>query len=176
MAGGSEERKGADGGIGGFLRNFADLMNKLEEVAETGEPITKTGNVEFGPRGPEGRKPAKGVFGFSVNVGLPGQQPRIEPFGNIRRDADSGESLVEEAREPLVDVFDEDERLLVIAELPGIDAEDIHVELAGPTLTLSAEHGDRKYEKRIEVPEGLCREGLKVSCRNGIAEISCPKG
>jgi HSP20 family protein len=175
MAKQDEDEKGAVGGITGLLRGFTNLVNTLEELGETGKQLSKSGTVDLGPQGREG-KPAKGVFGFSVKVGLPGEQPKIEPFGNIRRDVDSGESLVEETREPLVDVFDEDERLLVIAELPGIDAEDIHVDLAEHTLTLSAEHGERKYEKRIEVPEGLRRERLTVSCRNGIAEISCPKG
>jgi len=174
MATDNEDKKGADGGIGGLLRGVTDLLTKLEEVAQTGEQIKKSGSFDFGPRGKEG-KPGKGIFGLSVSV-LPGQEPTIAPFGNIRRDTESGESLLDEAREPLIDVFDEDERVLVIAELPGIEAEDLHVNLVDRWLTLSAAHGDRKYEKRIELPEGLRREGLTVSCRNGIAEISCPKG
>lgn len=174
MAERDKNQKGADTGVVGLLRGVTDLITRLQEVADTGEPVTKTGSFDFGPK-VGGGKPGKGIFGLTVNVGLPGEQPRVEPFGNLRQDVDTGESLVEETREPLVDVFDEEARFLVIAELPGVDAEDIHVQLADHTLTLSAEHGEHKYEKRIEVPEGLRPEGVTVACRNGIAEINYPK-
>lgn len=169
---GSEGRKKPSG----FLENLAELMSKLEEVAETGRSLSKTGTFEIGPkgRGAEGG-PGKGVFGLSVNVGLGGKEVRVEPFGNIRRDAQTGESTVEETREPLVDVFDEDDRLLVVAELPGVEAEDVRVDLDGRSLVLSARRGEHRYRKAIEVPAGLRREAIKVTCRNGIAEIACAK-
>jgi HSP20 family protein len=100
---------------------------------------------------------------------------RVEPFGNVRRDRSTGESVVDEVREPLVDVFDEDDRLLIVAEMPGVEPEDVHVDVVGRRLTLAAERADRKYRKSIEVPEGTRRERLSVSCNNGIVEIGVAK-
>ncbi|MHC1725788.1 MAG: hypothetical protein AB9866_07260 [Syntrophobacteraceae bacterium] len=46
----------------------------------------------------------KGVYGFSVNVGLGGEAPKVEPFGNLREDKRTGRSVVQEVREPITDV------------------------------------------------------------------------
>ena len=39
--------------------------------------------------------------------------------------------MVEEVREPIVDVFDEEDHILVIAELPGVSEDKIKIEVAG---------------------------------------------
>ena len=44
---------------------------------------------------------------------------KVEPFGNVTKDKESGRTVVHEVREPLVDVFEEDDHVLVIAEMPG---------------------------------------------------------
>ncbi len=158
----------------GFLGGLTDLLGELEKLAETGKELSKTGSFET-PGREGGPKAAKGVYGFSVKVGGGPQDFKVEPFGNVRRDKATGRSVVEEVREPLVDVFDEEDRLLVVAEMPGIEPEDLIVNLSDRTLTFSAERGERKYRKSIEVPEGIEREGLEVSCKNGIIEISAVK-
>src|SRR5450759_2229633 len=98
---------GVDLGIGGILKGLGDLVEKLEEISESGEPFSKTGEI----RG-NGRQ-VKGIYGFTVKVGLGDDKPRVEPFGNLRKDAKSGHTVVQEMREPLVDVFEEDDHILV---------------------------------------------------------------
>lgn len=168
-------------GISGFLGGVTEFLEKLERLAESGGEISRTGTIplsgrEEGPGGAEKRKEAskapRGVFGFSVKMGLGGGPDfQVEPFGNVRRDRSTGESVVEEVREPLVDVFDEGDRLLIVAEMPGVEPEDIHVGIVGRLLTITAERADRKYRKSIEVPQGTQRDRLSVSCNNGIVEI-----
>ena len=46
-------------------------------------------------------KHLKGVYGFNVKVGLGDDKVNIEPFGNIKRDKRSGQTVVQEVREPL---------------------------------------------------------------------------
>jgi HSP20 family protein len=158
-----------------MLGGLTDFVKELEKLAETGSELTKSGSFQT-PGGEEGRKAAKGVYGFSVKLGPGGPSDyKVEPFGNVRRDRETGESVVDEVREPLVDVFDVEDRLLIVAEMPGVEAEDVHVEVAGQTLTLTAERGDRKYRKSVQVPAGVERDGLSVSCRNGIIEISAAR-
>jgi HSP20 family protein len=160
---------GIDLGLGGMLRGLGDLVEKLGELAETGQEFSKTGEI-----GGPGRKP-RGIYGFSVKVGLGDDGPRIEPFGNIRRDDKSGRTEVQEVREPMVDVFEEDDYLLVVAELPGIAKEDVRVEVRDDVLTIAAEKGDKKYRKEILLPRSVSKQKMQVACNNGILEIKCLK-
>jgi len=160
---------GIEGGLGGILKGLGDLVEKLGELSETGQEFSKTGEI-----GGPGRKP-RGIYGFTVKVGLGDKGPRIEPFGNIRRDTESGRTEVQEVREPMVDVFEEDDHLLVLAELPGIGKEDVRIDVKDDVLTISAERGDKKYRKEVLLPCSVSKEKIQVSCNNGVLEIKCPK-
>jgi HSP20 family protein len=95
--------------------------------------------------------------------------------GNIRRGVKSERSEVQEVREPLVDIFEEEDHLLVVGELPGIAKEDVKIEIQEDVLLISAERGDRKYRKKVLLPRDVTRGKLRVSCKNGVLEIKCPK-
>lgn len=154
---------------GGLLGGLIDLVEKLSELAETGRELS--GEREF-TRTIEGEK-LKGIVGFNVRMGLGDESVSVEPFGNLRRDRDSGKTVVQELREPLVDVIEEDDHTLVLAEMPGITDEDVRIEIQDDVLTIKAERGDKKYQKEILLPESYSREKIAVSCNNGILEIKC---
>ena len=159
-------------GFGGLFKGLADLVEKLGDLAEKGQELRKTGEIKG-----EG-KDIKGVYGFTVKVGLGDKGDKgikVEPFGNIRRDAKSGETVVQEIREPVVDIFEEKDHTLVVAELPGVSVEDVRLEVKDDLLSLSAGKGDKKYRKEILLPHSYPREKMQVSCNNGILEIKCIK-
>jgi len=147
---------------------LGDLVEKLGDLEKQGE-ISKTGSIN-GPG-----EQLRGIYGFTVKVGLGDQGPRIEPFGNIRRDADSGRTEVQEVREPMVDVFEEEDHLLVLAELPGVGKDDIKVDVKDDVLTITAERGDKKYRKEVLLPCCVPKSKMQVTCNNGVLEIKCPK-
>ena len=118
-----------------------------------------------------GGKDAKAVYGFSVKMGLGGDETKIEPFGNVRRNEQTGETIVQEVSEPLVDVLDENDHVLVLAEMPGVGDEDVTVDLAGDILTLHAEKGSKKYHKEIVLPREFKTEQMERNCRNGVLEV-----
>lgn len=161
--------RGMEGGLGGILKGLGDLVEKLGELDETGQELSKTGEIQ-GPG-----KQLRGIYGFTVKVGLGDQGPRIEPFGNIRRDIKSGRTEVQEVREPMVDIFEEDDHLLVLAELPGIGKENLRIDLKDDVLTISAEKRDKKYRKEVLLPRSVSKEKMQISCNNGVLEIKCPK-
>ena len=183
----AHEDKREHKGISGWLGGVTELLETLEKLAESGGELSRSGTIPpsaagegEGASGPEEREEAsrapRGVLGFSVKMGLGGGPDfMVEPFGYLRRDQATGASVVEDVREPLVDVFDEGDRLLVVAEMPGVEPEDVHVDLGERLLTVTAERADRKYRKSIEVPEGTRRGRLSVSCNNGIVEIGVAK-
>ncbi len=157
-------------GSGGFfagLGNLIDHLGKLAEQAEqTGGKVTETGEFSGGSD-----KRFKGVYGFSVKSGLGEKGIKVEPFGNIRRDEEGGQVEVHEIREPMVDVFDEPDQLLIVAEVPGIMPEDVQLELHEDILILAAEKGDKKYRKEVLLPATFSSDKMSFSCRNGILEI-----
>jgi HSP20 family protein len=171
MAGRKKKRTSqsrAESALGAMLKTLADLVETVSELAETGPALSKTKKTH------RAGKELKGVYGFTVKVGLGDEGPTLEPFGNIRRDIKSGRAEVQEVREPLVDIFEEEGHLLVQAELPGISKEDVRIVAKDDVLTISAERGDRKYRKEVLLPRDLSPQKMRVSCRNGILEIKCP--
>jgi len=158
-------------GLGGFLGGLADLVGKLGELADKGKELSGTGQLsDLGPG-----KQLKGVYGFNVKVGLGGEKLKVEPFGNIKRDRESGKTVVQEVREPMVDVFEEDDYVLVVAEIPGVGLDDIKLEARDDVLTIQAESGDKKYYKEVLLPKAFKREDMAISCNNGMLEIKCPR-
>ena len=148
------------GGLFKGLGNLIDLAAKLNE-----EGVAKSGEIKGLPRG------AKGVYGLSIRT-LAGKSV-IESFGNIRETAKG--PVVEEVREPIVDVFDEEDHILVIAELPGVSEDKIKIEVAGDILNLTASDTDKKYAKEILLPGKVKPQSLKTTYKNGILEIKLDK-
>ena len=106
-------------------------------------------------------------------MGLGGKGVKVEPFGNIRRDEKSGQPVVQEIREPVVDVFEEEDHTLVVAEMPGISAEDIRLDVKDDLLSIYAEKGEKKYRKEVLLPRSYPREKMLISCHNGVLEVKC---
>ena len=154
-------------GLGGILKGFGDLVEKLGDLAKTGEQMSRTGEIHGAG------KELKGIYGVTVKVGLGDDRPVVEPFGNIRQDKESGHTMVQEVREPVVDVFEEEDHVLVVAEMPGISVEDVHLTVEDDLLTISAERGDKKYRKEVLLPASSTREKTQVACNNGVVEIKC---
>jgi len=156
-------------GLGGVFSGLSELMEKLNKLAESGEELRHTG--EIGGTG----KGTKGIYGFTVKVGLGDQGPRVEPFGNIRQDKKTGEAVVQEIREPVVDLFEEKDCLLIVAEMPGIGVKDVQLEVKDDVLTISAAKGEKKYRKEVLLPGSYPREKMRITCNNGVLEIKCGK-
>jgi HSP20 family protein len=152
------------GGLFQGIGNIIDLVSRIEEEGKGG--VEREG--EF--TSPSGR--VKAVYGLSINTGL-GGKPTVEPFGNVKKTARG--PVVEEEREPLVDVFDEKDHIVIIAELPGVEEERISASVKGDILTLSAAGANRKYYKEVVLPENIDADTLKSKYKNGVLEIRIGK-
>ena len=165
----TKKQSSEDIGFGGVFKGLANLIEKLGDLAEKGEQLKEsTGEIQH--------RDIKGVYGFSVKVGLGDKgdkEVKVEPFGNVRKDTQSGETVVQEIREPVVDVFEEKDHTLVVAEMPGISTKDVRLEVKDDLLTIYAEKKDKKYRKEILLPRSYPREKMKMTCNNGILEIKC---
>ncbi len=75
-----------------------------------------------------------------------------------------------QVREPLVDVFDEGEQIVVVAELPGVQMADIRIQINTDVLALETT-GERRYEKEILLPAAVDPTTIQQTYRNGILEL-----
>lgn len=166
----SEEIFGTDLGFGNLFKGLGDLLGKLSELAEKGTELSRTGEIKI-PGKEEG---FKGVYGFTVKVGGLGDKLKVEPFGNVHKGKE-GETFVDEIREPLVDVFEEEDHTLIVAEMPGIEEKDIKIELSDDILDISGENKGKMYYKEIFLKQSFTKDKMSHSYKNGILEIRLKK-
>ncbi len=153
--------------LGGLLGGLGGMIEKLGELAKAGEELSKSG--EFQNAGGK----LRGVYGINVRTALGegGQtEIKVEPFGNVRR-TPSDRPAGEDIREPLVDIHEEDDHVLVLVELPGVAKENVNLKLADGRLELSAARGKTTYRKEIDLPNGCATEHMSWECSNGILQV-----
>lgn len=92
---------------------------------------------------------------------------------------------------PAIDVADNEDAVVVKAELPGCKAEDIDISVHGNTMTVSGEkkqeqekkgkgyyHVERSYgsfRRDITLPDDVDAEKVEAACRDGVLTITLPK-
>ncbi|MDA2927427.1 hypothetical protein MYX84_11800 [Acidobacteria bacterium AH-259-O06] len=88
----------------------------------------------------------------------------MEPFGHRVQKTAKG-PVIEDVREPEIDVMKENDHVLVVGDMPGVNEDDIHFEVKGETLKISTEK-PRKYEKEIVLPCAINGDQATLSCKN----------
>jgi len=112
------------------------------------------------------------VYGYSITIG-PDGKPQIREFGNVKPTRFG--PRIKEEREPLVDIYMTNGEVKVIAELPGVNKEDIQLHGTEDTLTISVDTPERKYYKEVKLPAKVDPKGAKTSYKNGVLEVTLPK-
>ncbi len=111
------------------------------------------------------------VYGFSMRTGADGR-PMVQEFGNIPR---GGAPPDASCREPLTDVTEENEKVRVIVELPGVDRDDIDLRSEDSELTISVDTERKKFCKRLELPCDVRPDSAKAEYRNGVLTVVMDK-
>jgi len=155
-------------GLGGLFKGIENLIDLAAKLKDSGGQISKEGQIDLSHL----KEGMKGVFGFSVKTAV-GGEPIVEPFGNIKQ-TPTGPS-VEDVRVPLTDIFDEEHEIRVLAEMPGINQGDIHLDLKDDILDIRAESGKRKYHKEVLLPAPVKPATMTSRYNNGILEIKVGK-
>ncbi|HEX7916237.1 Hsp20/alpha crystallin family protein [Rudaea sp.] len=92
---------------------------------------------------------------------------------------------------PRVDVREEDNRYVILADIPGVDSKDIEISMDKSVLTIKGErksettaenvkvtrverrHG--AFERSFALPDGADADAITASGKNGVLEIAIPK-
>ena len=177
---GREPSKTGFAGIEGMLGGLSELFKTLTDLAEKGQEMKNSGefsSAQTGHSGGDGKqgKDVKFQYGFSVKTMNNGQDVKVEPFGNFKRDENTGDAVVHEVREPMADVMDEADGTVIVLEMPGIAAGDVKLSAAGDVLTITADRGVKRYRKELLMPSTFETAKMAVTCNNGVVEIRCGK-
>lgn len=93
---------------------------------------------------------------------------------------------------PRVDVYETDNEIKVVANVPGIEPENINVEVGDDYLSLSGriekEYKDEKrgkvyryerefgeFRREFSLPSRVNKDGIKATAKNGVLSITLPK-
>lgn len=92
---------------------------------------------------------------------------------------------------PKVDMAENDDEVVVTADLPGLEEKDVNVSLDGDLLTISGarreEREDRKrsyhliersygeFHRTLQMPAGVNKDKVKAAFKNGVLKVTLPK-
>jgi len=91
---------------------------------------------------------------------------------------------------PRSDIFESQEKITLISELPGATAKTVDITLENNTLTITAsveshnyegyslalsEYSAGKYQRSFTLSNGIDRDGIEASVKNGILTLTLPK-
>ena len=126
-------------------------------------------------RGPRIGRPKYYYYGFEISIG-PDGKPRIKEFGNIRP-REGTRPIIQEEIEPLTDVIEEEDKIKIVMDLPGVNKEDIKVRISedGKKVIVSAKSEDRRYYKEVDLPAKVDPSSAKATYRNGVLTIDLEK-
>jgi HSP20 family protein len=121
-----------------------------------------------------------GLNGFII-MGRFGSNKAFEPFEPIRplKRRPLPESPFKlpnadqkETREPLTDVFEQDNATKIYVELPGEEKENIKLEIVNNGIEVKA----KNFYKTIELPNlRVSKQEMSTCYKNGVLEITIPK-
>lgn len=154
-----------EGVVDEILPGMGKLVKKLKKTSPELERKIEETDREIKDRLEKGYSPKPTIkYGYSMKT-LVGEEEKVEPKEKVKPKI--------EIVEPNVDVFDEKDRIKVIAELPGVSEEDITVKLSGREIVIDAATKERRYHKAIELPCDV--KDMKKRYKNGILELEAVK-
>jgi HSP20 family protein len=114
-------------------------------------------------------------FGFD-----PDGKPIMQPFGKPTKGEKRERPInlkVKDTKEPLVEVSEVKGQIIVIAEMPGVNKEDIEIKATNYSLTISTKPNteSRSYYKEVELPTAINSDYAKARYVNGILEVKLKK-
>ncbi|HHS83753.1 MAG TPA: Hsp20/alpha crystallin family protein [Gammaproteobacteria bacterium] len=106
-------------------------------------------------------------------------------------DRDEGSSVVAADWLPAVDVREDPERFVIVADVPGVEPKDIDINMENGVLTISGkkeveseeelknykrvERARGSFYRRFTLPESADAEKISAKFTNGVLEIVIPK-
>jgi HSP20 family molecular chaperone IbpA len=82
-------------------------------------------------------------------------------------------------RRPRVDIYENVDELLLLADMPGAKADSVAIHLDGPELTVQAErpwgNGSLRYFRAFRVPDTIDPDGVSAELKQGVLHLHLKK-
>jgi len=148
---------------------FNDIYEELERL---GDLIDETIQKAFETSSEKTPVHRTRVQGFSIRIG-PDGKPRIQEFTN-RKPSQKRLEINEDA-EPLVDLIEDAETLVVLASLPGVRRDAIDLRTTENRLTISVNTPNLECHKDLKLPARVDPKSAHASYKNGVLEVKLKK-
>ena len=108
----------------------------------------------------------------------------------VRREQTRAENVNERpAVAPRIDVFENDDEILLYADLPGVSKDDVRIDLDKERLTIEARRTDEQvegtellaeyrpfdYRRAFLVPRGIDRDKIDAELKAGVLRLKLPR-
>jgi HSP20 family protein len=82
-----------------------------------------------------------------------------------------GDDRSEDGRSVHMDIHESGDEIRIVADIPGVDKEDIDLQCDGTTLDLSATGTEREYRERVSLPARVDEHSASATYNNGVLEV-----
>lgn len=154
-------------GIDRFINIVADMMeNQKNEI-----------DIKGDLNDPDENKKIVGKYGLNIKIGgdkIEGLE-KISTLNSVMNNTNNGRiepKILETKRiEPITDIFDEEDKIIIVMELSGVLEKDIAIEIDEDTLKISAEGNGNCYSKIIYLKFNPNMERVTSKLNNSIYSI-----
>jgi HSP20 family molecular chaperone IbpA len=80
-----------------------------------------------------------------------------------------------QARVPRVDIYENDEELLLLADLPGVSSEQLKLALEPPELRIETTGTDAPFARTFTVDERIAVADTSAELKHGVLTVRLPK-
>ncbi|PSP86723.1 Hsp20/alpha crystallin family protein [Halobacteriales archaeon QS_4_66_20] len=80
-------------------------------------------------------------------------------------------SHTDSGRDVHMDIHESDDEVRIVADIPGVDREDIDLQCDGTTLNLRAAGNNREYRERVSLPATVDEHSASATYNNGVLEV-----
>lgn len=118
-------------------------------------------------------------------------QEQMNRLIDLAWNRESGEDIREGAWQPPVDIYEDENSVIIKAELPDVDLKDIQVKIEDNTLMLRGERRQDQtvkkenyhrierfygsFQRSFALPLTIDRENVRATCEKGVLTIVLPK-
>ncbi len=147
---------------------FNDIREELERL---GDLIDQTIQKAFENCSEKPEIYRSRIPGFPIKLG-PDGKPRIREFNNrkIRQ-----KTKINDDPDPLVDLIEDAENIIVLASLPGVKKEAIDLRTTKNRLILSVGTSNLECHEELKLPARVDPKSAHASYKNGVLQVKLKK-
>lgn len=166
---------GSDGMFGGVSK----IIQQLGALAEKGEQFKRSMEGDSDSSSPA--KKMAGSFDYSVRFGTLKKDDSVNvapeptsPKANSTKSTATTSARTKpaiETREAEVELFEEDDHLLIVAEMPGVSTDGVELTFTEEGVQIRGTGRISSFTKAIGLPRAFTQEDASITSNNGIVEI-----